>query len=96
MPPTFVFTTRYISEELRMQAFHGRKIGFGNLTFPVSMIGGMVSLPAPEMKLTTPLGKHSAKTSMVGMCARHPTFWGWKKNAVSIDVCGDGKGRDVL
>jgi hypothetical protein len=26
-------------------------------TLPVAMIGGIVSRPAPEMKLTTPLGK---------------------------------------
>ena len=34
-------------------------------------MGGMVSRPAPEMKFTVPLGKHSANTSIVGMCARH-------------------------
>mmetsp|Transcript_45306 Transcript_45306/g.38152 ORF Transcript_45306/g.38152 Transcript_45306/m.38152 type:complete len:209 (-) Transcript_45306:570-1196(-) len=43
-------------------------------TLPVAMMGGMVSRPAPEMKLTTPLGKHSAKASMVSMCASAPTL----------------------
>lgn len=43
-------------------------------TLPDCMMGGMVSLPAPEIKLITPAGKHSWNTSMVGMCERQPTL----------------------
>mmetsp|Transcript_40333 Transcript_40333/g.113072 ORF Transcript_40333/g.113072 Transcript_40333/m.113072 type:complete len:229 (+) Transcript_40333:197-883(+) len=41
-------------------------------TFPVRMMGGMVSRPRPATKFTTPLGKHSAYTSMVSTWARPP------------------------
>jgi hypothetical protein len=33
------------------------------------VVNSLVTRPDPEMKFTTPLGKQSRKTSIVGMCA---------------------------